>query len=255
MPVCLKFAKLLIIGILIAFVALISTSNAADSKSQWPTTFDSGPEQCKFVALTFDDAPSPDVGDLLSILDDLNVEATFFILGEFAEMRPLLFCSIVDAGHEIGNHSFSHPDMTLIDDDAVANELESTNEFITRKTGIIPHLFRPPGGNYDSRLIDWAYSHQMTTVLWTVNTYDYQDPSPDEIVRQVVNNIHSGAVILMHDGVDNTRQALPIIVEELRQDGYSFVTVGDLIDMTYGECPWPAADKQWCEEPDIVDFL
>jgi peptidoglycan/xylan/chitin deacetylase (PgdA/CDA1 family) len=209
----------------------------ADSAT-WPKIYRSGPSHEKYAALTFDDAPLPGLEELLGILEDLDVRATFFVEGVFASWRPHMLKAIADAGHEIGNHTYDHPDMTRVSDEELGRQLDLANQIIESQTGITPHLFRPPGGRHDSRVVDAAYERELTTVLWTVSCSDYREPSPAYIVDRVLSGVRPGGIILLHDGVGSTREALPEIVRTLRGRGYVFVTVGEMLEMTHGKCPW-----------------
>jgi len=240
--------RIAIIGVFSFLIALIgdpASIGLAQDSLEWPHVYRQGPGDGRYVAITFDDAPTPDTGELLAVLDSLDVRATFFVEGEFASWRPSLLQDIVNAGHEIGNHTYNHPNVTKVNDETLADELDSTNELIQTLTGVIPHLFRPPGGHYDSRVSDAAYASEMVTVLWSVNTSDYKGISSSEICSRVVTNVRPGAIILLHDGVDNTRRALPSIVNRLRERGYTIVTVGEMIEMTGGPCPWVEHDETW----------
>jgi len=119
-----------------------------------------------------------------------------------------------------------------------ANQLDSANRMIKEITGITPHLFRPPGGDYNQRVADVAFGRQMTTVLWTVSCADYLEPPTATIVSKVLAETKPGGIILLHDGIKHTREALPEIVNTLRARGYTFITVGEMLKMTNGACQW-----------------
>lgn len=210
----------------------------------WPEVYRQGPSQGHYVALTFDDAPLPGLEELLGILRELDVRATFFVEGIFASRRPEMLKAIAEAGHEIGNHTYDHPDMTTLTDDEVARQLELANQIIETQTGIRPHLFRPPGGRHNPSVVNAAYEREMTTVLWTVSCSDYKEPSPAYIANRVLDLVRRGGIVLLHDGVRSTRQALPEIVRSLRERGYVFVTVGEMLEMTHGECPWKEGEDE-----------
>ncbi len=237
-----------------ALLFFFTAPSAADEKpdgSNWPEICWSGSDEGRYLALSFDDGPTPDTAELLAILDELDVRATFFVCGEYCDWRPELLRAIADAGHEIGNHTYHHPNMTRLEDGSIAEELESTNRTIKALTGIIPHLFRPPGGSYDSRVVDAVYSHEMTTVIWSVCCDDYRNPPASRIVNCVTSRAGSGSIVLLHDGKSHTREALPEIVNTLRSEGYEFVTIGELIEMTYGPCPWQGKDTMYEEFPEL----
>jgi len=249
------FTVFVLTALAVWLLVIPSVLMADETFPNWPPVYYQGPTDGKFVALTFDDAPMNGCPELLDILELCNVHATFFIEGVFAEQEPDVMASIYTHGHELANHSYNHPDMTTLDDATLINELMSTNDLIRNHTGIVSHLFRPPGGQYDSRVIDATYANKMVTVLWTINTSDYQVSDPSRIVSCVIDNISPGAIILMHDGVASTREALPEIIERLRSDGYTFVTVGEMLEMTHGDCPWPSTVNLPSDTQDIMNFL
>ncbi len=231
------------IKIITLILVLIGTSLTA-SGSGWPRIYWSGPTSGKLVALTFDDAPLDGLNELLSILDEHNVTATFFVEGQFAVGKPYMLGSIVAGGHELANHSYGHEDLTTLTDDEIRDDLVRANDLITANTGIIPHLFRPPGGMRNSRVDGIVTELDMVTVMWTVNTADYLNTA-GRIRSKVLNNVSSGGIVLMHDGLESTREALPDIITTLRGRGYTFVTVGEMLEITHGECPWPTTDESW----------
>ncbi len=253
----MKVKAVLTLLVLLSLLVLCYPDGAtADELAQsWPRIYSQGPSTGRYIALTFDDVPMAGCEELLQILDELDVSATFFVEGVFAVEKPWLLSAIHGAGHELANHSYTHPDMTTLDDAEIYEELNRTNELIRSQTGVIPHLFRPPGGQYNQRVVDAAYGLEMVTVLWTVNTADYLFNDPSRIVSRIMDHVGSGANILMHDGVEATREALPEIVSTLRQQGYTFVTVGEMIELTYGECPWRQYDLTIADSYTILGHL
>ena len=224
--------------LLATLIMLVGGNAGATGSSGWPKIYSHGPRDGKYVALTFDDAPRSTTVQLLDILGNLDVPATFFVEGLFASREPDSLLEIAKRGFEIGNHSYNHPDMKLVTDDVRRTELQSTNDIICRIAGITPYLFRPPGGSYNARVADIAFGKDMTTVLWTVQCGDYKEPTRDFIVNRVLSLTRPGAIILLHDGLENTREAVPEIVNTLRNRGYTFVTVGQMLEMTNGQCQW-----------------
>ena len=193
----------------------------------------------KVVALTFDDGPHPVfTPQILDILKRYGVRATFFLIGARTERYPDLARRIVAERHEIGNHTYSHPaDLPRKDWGAICGEIVKGADAIERVTGVRPKLFRPPRGYLNYRIHTAAQLCGFTVVLWTVSTDHHDAPTPEAMARRVFKLVHSGAIILMHDGRIQTRwkdvKALPLILDGLRKRGYSFVTVSELLSLSH----------------------
>lgn len=187
------------------------------------------------VALTFDDGPTLRyTRDVLALLDDRDVKATFFLTGKEMEEVPALTSDIVRRGHQIGNHSYSHPDMTLSSMSTVREEIERTDAAI-RAAGYQGEIyFRPP---YGKKLLTlpWYLSRTgRTSVTWDVEPESYPDIAEDAnaIAEHVIQNAKSGSIILLHvmyRSREASRQALPMIIDGLRERGFQFVTVSELM--------------------------
>ena len=185
----------------------------------------------KMVALTFDAT----YGDnqttrLLQILRDNNIRATFFLSGIWPINFPTLARAISAAGHEIGNHSYTHPHMTQLPLTEVSNQIVRTGAMIRNITGVSPYLFRPPYGEYNQAVLNTLARLGYITIMWTVDSLDWQNPGVNQIVNRVVNNIEPGAIVLMHQAAPQTPDALQVIISRLRQQGYSFGTVTQVLD-------------------------
>jgi peptidoglycan/xylan/chitin deacetylase (PgdA/CDA1 family) len=192
-------------------------------------TVASGPVSVPVAALTFDDGPHPyKTPELLDILDDLGVRATFFIVGVQAVRHPELLAEIVKRGHGVANHSWSHRNMPLLDAEEAFDEIAFCSQAIEAITGIRPRFFRPPGGNWNNRVIETAAGLGLVTILWNVNAYDTTAKSPSETALLVIRNSGPGSIILMHGGMDNTIAAIPMIVTGLRDKGLLFSTLGQM---------------------------
>lgn len=189
----------------------------------------------KVVALTFDDGPHPVfTPQILDILKRYRVRATFFLIGRRAERYPDLAQRVVAEGHEIGNHTYSHPaDLPRKDWDAIRNEIVKGADVIERVTGVRPKLFRPPRGYLNYRIHTAAQLCGFTVVLWTVSADHHDALTPKAMAQRVFKLVHPGAIILMHDGRIPIRwkdvKALPLILDGLRKRGYRFVTVSELL--------------------------
>ena len=189
----------------------------------------SGPAGRKRVALTFDDGPNERTSLLLDALATMEVPATFFVVGFRAEAQPQLVKAIQAGGHEIENHSYTHPNLTTLSTYEIEQQLCKANAVILSITGKSPRLFRPPGGNFNGTVRKAAAKHGMSGIFWTLNCGPYEGGDPQTLADYVTRNIRDGAIVLMHNGEPAALNALPVIVKELRAEGYELVTVSDLL--------------------------
>ena len=184
-----------------------------------------GPGGSRRVALTFDDGPSPYTRQVLSILRQKKVKGTFFVIGSAVASNPATARKIVAEGHEIANHSYSHPILPS------GGELSRTNRVIRSTTGFRPCTFRPPYGALDGRLIGDARAQKMKSILWDVDTNDWRTPGSGSIYSSIVS-AGSGSIVLMHDGGgyrSQTVAALGPAISNLKRRGYKLVTVSKLL--------------------------
>ena len=185
------------------------------------------------VALTFDDGPNPVfTPQVLHVLEQYGVKATFFCIGERVQTYPGLVQQIQQAGDTIGVHGWDHSDLTKLSPDEIDQQLRSTSMAIQQATGTSPSFFRPPYGSTNNEVVDSASALGLTQVLWTTNTNDWQRPGVEAIVNAALTNVQGGSIILMHDGGGNrseTVEALPQIITGLQQRGFTFVTVDQLL--------------------------
>ncbi|MGP3972121.1 polysaccharide deacetylase family protein [Streptomyces sp. 6N223] len=184
----------------------------------------------KPVALTFDDGPGPHTGRLLDELAARRARATFFDVGRNAAARPALVCRQRDEGHEIGNHSWSHPDLTRLAPGEVRAELDRTGQAIRDATGDAeaPRLLRPPYGAHNAVVRDMGRRMGMPLILWSVDTEDWKYRDTAHVTNAVLGGVRPGAIVLMHDIHATTVAAVPAILDALADDGYDFVTVSEL---------------------------
>jgi peptidoglycan/xylan/chitin deacetylase (PgdA/CDA1 family) len=185
----------------------------------------------KFVALTFDDGPSNKRAiDIVNILENHKSKATFFLLGERINKKTSeVVSNIYTAGHEIGNHSWSHKKLTSLSNEEQFQELEKTNTAIKHITEQDIKWFRPPYGCHDDNLIKHTNQMNMCSILWTVDSLDWQGDKPEILVERVISNVHNGAIVLFHDhdSKSNTVEALPHIIKILKESGYKLVTLSE----------------------------
>jgi peptidoglycan/xylan/chitin deacetylase (PgdA/CDA1 family) len=185
----------------------------------------------KVVALTFDDGPwETSTEQVLDILKQNNIHATFYMVGQQLQKHPDLARLVAAGGHALGNHTWRHP-IADLDLATAAQEVGNTARLIYQITGIRTNLFRPPGGNLTGELVPYAQRQRYSINLWSVESNDYYLGSP-LIVDNVLRGVKPGSIVLMHDGGGDraaTIQALPQIITALRQRGYRFVTVPELL--------------------------
>lgn len=197
-----------------------------------------GPKEEKVIALTFDDGPHPTyTNQILDILKEYDVKATFFVLGKFAEAYPDIIIRQWQEGHEIGNHTYSHVDAKRVSKKVLYNEYKKTQEIIENLINHQPRLFRPPYGSFDSQALDIVEMHDSIIVLWSAHqdSKDWSNPDVEEIVNTTLSNIRNGDIILFHDYVyydeSSTVEALKQIIPELKSRGYRFVTISELLNL------------------------
>jgi len=182
------------------------------------------------AALTFDAAwGNEDTQQLIYILAKYNVPATFFIVGEWADKYPESVKALHDAGHDIMNHSDSHPYMTKLTQAQIVQEANACNEKIAAITGVTPTLLRPPYGDYNDTLVATLREQGMFTIQWDVDSLDWKNPGVEQIQKRVLEKTQPGSIILFHNAAQQTPAALPGIIEGLIQKGYTFAKVQDLI--------------------------
>ena len=206
------------------------SKEAEESKNEESGEAAAGQEQ-KYIALTFDDGPHPRyTGQILDILEAKKAPATFFIVGNRAELNPTLVRRIKSAECEIGNHTHEHVDLSKISRDEFLKQMDKCNEVIYNATGCYPKVYRPPFGRI-SKAHEHLISDRMRKILWTVDSHDWKTSDKDRIVKHVVSSAKDKAIILMHDFYSQTVEALPGIIDGLEEQGYKFVTVSELIEM------------------------
>ncbi|WP_456275450.1 polysaccharide deacetylase family protein [Bacillus sp. AK128] len=156
------------------------------------------------------------IPSMLETLKKHKVYATFFLEGRWVKENPELAKMIVDAGHEVGNHSYNHPNLKTMTASLVREQLVSTNNVIEATTGKKPTWFAPPSGSYRQEVVEIASELEMGTVLWSVDTIDWQKPTPATLVERVLNKVHPGALILMHP-TDSTAKSLDSLIVRIKE--------------------------------------
>lgn len=193
------------------------------------------------IALTFDDGPNPIyTSQILDILKQYNIKATFFLIGKNVEAFPEVAKRIIQEGHSIGNHTYSHPELLLKKKTSIRYQIEKTEEAIIKATDIKPHLFRPPYGADSPGVFLEAEELGYIVVEWSVSGGNgAKDPKAEKITHKILSATKNGAIILLHDGdrlihnIDRSQlvKALPLIIKTLKQQGYEFVTVDELLGL------------------------
>ena len=186
--------------------------------------------QEKICAISFDAAWGNEQTDtLLDILDEYGVKSTFFLVKQWVDSYPDSVKEIAARGHDIGNHSSTHPHMAQLSAGEQLDEIENCNKAVEELTGSCPTLFRAPYGEYDNNLIQNLNDESMYCVQWNIDSLDWKDPTPDEMVSRVKSKLCPGSIILMHNGAKNTPEALPKIIEMIQDEGYIIVPISQLI--------------------------
>lgn len=185
----------------------------------------------RMVALTFDATYGDNqTYELLEILRNNNIKATFFLSGIWLLNFPELARAIAAEGHEIGNHSLTHPHMLLLSMPENINQVVRTEALINNITGQNPYLFRPPYGEYNQAILNVLASLGYITIMWTIDSLDWKNPGAEYVVNRIVDNAVPGAIILMHQSAPDTLEGLQSIITGLREKGYDFGTVTQVID-------------------------
>ncbi len=184
----------------------------------------------KQVAISFDAAwGNEETAQLLDILDKYKVKATFFLVGDWVDHFPGDVKTIAEKGHDIGNHSNTHPHMPQLSSDTASTEITACNDKIKALTGKSPTLFRPPYGDYDNMVVNTVKSLGMYCVQWDVDSLDWKDPTPEQMTKTVLDKVQDGSIVLMHNGAKHTPAALPGIIKGIQDKGFEIVLIKDLI--------------------------
>ncbi len=224
-----KFSAL---SIILTFAAVFSAS--AEDYRPAGSVYYSAPTQEKLIALTFDDGPHKyRTDEILDVLRDYDIKATFFVVGAMAHEYPEIIRRELAEGHEIGNHTYNHTKMKKLTTDRLICELESTEEELFEIAEYRPKLFRPPEGWCSEMIASAVGKIDYDVILWNIDTLDWAHNEVDKICKCIYDNVKPGSIILFHDfvvGDSPTTEALKRIIPELKSQGYEFVTVSELIN-------------------------
>ena len=227
-------------GIMLALVVLLAFSlvyigksdvlPVSGGKRDLPIYCVQKAEDDKVVAMSFDAAwGNEDTGQLIEIMNKYNVKTTFFVVGGWVDKFPESVKQLSDAGHEIMNHSDTHPHMTQLTVEKMKEEVENCDKKIEKITGVKPNLFRAPYGDYNNAVVGAMRDTGHFTIQWDVDSLDWKDLSATEITDRVLKKVKPGSIILFHNAAKHTPKALPSIIESLQKDGYKIVPVSQLI--------------------------
>ena len=227
----LKYAWVLCVPLIVSLIRPVLCSDITQKPEY---VYSSHMNDGNKIALTFDDGPHPQYTPLiLDILREYNVHATFFLIGENAERNPELVRRILREGHEIGNHTYLHKNLKEHTSGGIYEEIAMAEEAILRIADQRTKLLRPPGGLYDKQVCETAHRLDYDIILWTVDTFDWKHPTPEEIIQTVESNVQCGDIILCHDFIGGapspTPDAIRKIIPDLLRRGYEFVSVSELI--------------------------
>lgn len=184
----------------------------------------------KKVAISFDAAwGNEHTGPLLDILDQYGVKTTFFLVNFWAEKYPEDVKTIHQRGHEVENHSATHPDMTKLSPEQIRTELNTTADTIEGLIGVRPDLFRPPFGAYNNAVIETAEAEGYKVIQWSVDSLDWRNIPASQIIDRVLSQVKPGSIVLFHNNAEHVEEYLPPILEGLHNAGYQVVPIGELI--------------------------
>jgi peptidoglycan/xylan/chitin deacetylase (PgdA/CDA1 family) len=215
----------------------------AASPAQLQITFNSVHVDGPYIALTFDDGPHATLTPkLLDLLAAHHMRATFFVVGQNAAAHPDILRRAIREGHEIGNHSWSHPNLGKMSDEAVRRELQKTDDAIFAAIGKHPTLLRPPYGSITARQKRWIHDDfGYRIIIWDVDPLDWKRPGPSVVCNRILKETRPGSIVLAHDIHPPTLEAMPATFDQLERKGFKSVTVSELLAMATPVPPKPGA--------------
>jgi peptidoglycan/xylan/chitin deacetylase (PgdA/CDA1 family) len=219
-------------------------NNNPSSATEPKITFNSVHVDGPYIAMTFDDGPSATLTPkLLDLLAAHHIKATFFVIGENVAEHPEIVARAAREGHEIANHSWSHPNLAKLSDESVRRQLWRTDDAIKNATGKRPTLLRPPYGSITEREKRWIHDEfGYQIVLWDVDPYDWKRPGPAVVRNRILQETRPGSIVLSHDIHPGTIEAMPSTFDTLEAKGFKFVTVSELIRAAAAQpSPTPSA--------------
>ncbi|WP_088549975.1 polysaccharide deacetylase family sporulation protein PdaB [Paenibacillus aquistagni] len=227
---------LVVAAIFAAGVVYVESDNITVFSEGSPSAIYSVPTEKKLIALTFDISwGETRTQPILDILEQKGVKkSTFFLSSPWSKTHPDLVKKIADAGYEIGSHGHKHVNYSSLSDDEIRKQISTAHQILTDMTGKEPNLIRMPNGDFDKRVLTIAEQLNYKVIQWDTDSLDWKNPGVDTIVNRVMKKAHPGDIVLLHasDSCKQTHLALPIIIDQLRAQGYEFVTVSELLQQT-----------------------
>jgi peptidoglycan-N-acetylglucosamine deacetylase len=241
----------------LSFLASVASGQSADSQSPRDASQRPGPAAIPspsasgkvtyssvhvdgpYIAMTFDDGPHATLTPkLLDLLAQKKIKATFFVLGENAQRHPEILKRAVAEGHEIGNHSWSHPNLAKLSNEALRSQLQRTDDVIAQATGSHPKIMRPPYGELTPKQRQWVNSEfGYKVILWDVDPLDWKEPGPSIVAQRIIHETKPGSIMLSHDIHAQTITAMPATFDALVAKGFRFVTVSELLSLAVSSPP------------------
>jgi peptidoglycan/xylan/chitin deacetylase (PgdA/CDA1 family) len=242
----------------LAVLGTVGANNAAGP--QTPAKISSAPEppgitldwihvDGPYIALTFDDGPSAKLTPkLLDLLATRHIKVTFFLIGENVAEHPEIVAREAREGHELANHSWSHPNFGKMSDENVRSQIRRTDDAIRSAAGVTPTLLRPPYGSVTTRQKKWINEEfGYKIALWDVDPLDWRRPGPNVVCNRIVKNTRAGSIVLVHDIHPGSIEAIPCVLSQLEAKGYKFVTVSELLAMKTPIPPKPSPSPKGTE--------
>lgn len=231
-----KIKQIFIVCVALIFAAGIvyaEKGNVSVFSQKEPSAIYSVQTDKKIIALTFDISwgdkrPEP----IIQILQDKGIKnATFFLSSPWSKSHPDIVDKLVQGGFEIGNHGYKHVNYSELKDDEIRTQMQTSHQMLTEATGKAPQLIRLPNGDFDKRVLQIANEMNYSVIQWDTDSMDWMNQGVNTIIERVVTRAHPGDIVLLHasDTCTQTHEALPVIIDKLKEQGYEFVTVSDLI--------------------------
>lgn len=225
---------LIVLCIALIFFVYISVKTTENIASVFSTTKElpiySVETSEKKIALSFDAAWGDEyTGDILDTLDKYKVKSTFFLVGFWLDKYPENVKEIAKRGHDIGNHSTTHPNMSQLSAEKMAEEINITGKKIEELTNKKPTLFRPPFGDYNDTLINTCKENGYYTIQWDIDSLDWKELGVQPVVDIVTRNVRNGSIVLFHNNAKYIKEYLPLVIERLQESGYEIVPISELI--------------------------